>query len=195
MTASCTDGTVRGEHASVRAAIEANRGVVVIEVHGAPANAQAIAARGQAVKNQLVDDGIPATRIHVVPRLAPGEAERVRVLAIAPGAKLAEARAAGPSAPRSGSDAPVGESHFFADRPMTVAAGSSAMVAMVHEETAGGVVYYYDPISERGDQRFAFKAVRLDNPTKDTLEPGPVTVYETAKAEVDVAASVTGVAP
>jgi hypothetical protein len=60
---------------------------------------------------------------------------------------------------------------------MTVKAGSSAMVAMVHQETTGGVVYYYDPISDRGDQRFAFKAVRLDNPTKDTLEPGPVTVY------------------
>jgi hypothetical protein len=65
----------------------------------------------------------------------------------------------------------------MADRPMTVAAGSSAMVAMLHGETTGGVVYLYDPISDRGDQRFAFKAVRLDNPTADTLEPGPVTVY------------------
>jgi len=65
----------------------------------------------------------------------------------------------------------------MADRPMTVRAGTSAMVAMVHGETTGGVVYLYDPISDRGDQRFAFKAVRLDNPTDDTLEPGPVTVY------------------
>jgi hypothetical protein len=48
---------------------------------------------------------------------------------------------------------------------------------MVHGETTGGVVYLYDPISDRGDERFAFKAVRLDNPTDDTLEPGPVTVY------------------
>ena len=60
---------------------------------------------------------------------------------------------------------------------MNVRAGTSAMVAMVHGETTGGVVYLYDPISDRGDQRFAFKAVRLDNPTNDTLEPGPVTVY------------------
>ncbi len=36
-------------------------------------------------------------------------------------------------------------------------------------------------MSERGDQRFAFKAVRLDNPTNDTLEPGPVTVYGDGK--------------
>ena len=48
---------------------------------------------------------------------------------------------------------------------MNVQAGTSAMVAMVHGETTGGVVYLYDPISERGDDRFAFKAVRLDNPT------------------------------
>jgi hypothetical protein len=65
----------------------------------------------------------------------------------------------------------------MADRPMTVKSGSSAMVAMMHGETTGGVVYLYDPISERGHKRFAFKAVRLDNPTEDTLEPGPVTVY------------------
>ena len=48
---------------------------------------------------------------------------------------------------------PVGESHFMADRPMTVRAGTSAMVAMVHGETTGGVVYLYDPISDRGDER------------------------------------------
>jgi hypothetical protein len=51
------------------------------------------------------------------------------------------------------------------------------MVAMVQSETSGGIVYLYDPLSDRGDERFAFKAVRLDNPTDDTLEPGPVTVY------------------
>ncbi len=60
---------------------------------------------------------------------------------------------------------------------MTIKAGSSAMVAMVHGETTGGVVYLYDPVSARGHARFAFKAIRLDNPTDDTLEPGPVTVY------------------
>ena len=162
--------------ASVERILAAKRDVV-IEVHGRTGGEQAAAARGQAVKNKLVDDGVPASRIHVVPKLGPGESERVRVLAIAPGAKPSAAVTAAPATPRSGSDAPVGESHFYADHPMTVRAGSSAMVAMVHSETEGAVVYYYDPISERGDQRFAFKAVRLDNPTKDTLEAGPVTVY------------------
>jgi hypothetical protein len=89
---------------------------------------------------------------------------------MAPGAKPPVAR---PPMP----DTPVGESRFMAERPMTVPAGASAMVAMVHGETTGGVVYLYDPVSDRGDQRFAFKAVRLDNPTADALEAGPVTVF------------------
>jgi hypothetical protein len=109
-----------------------------------------------------------------VPKLGPGERETVRVFAVAPSARPEPAAR---QLVRGGSDTPVGESHFMADRPMTVRAGSSAMVAMLHGETTGGVVYLYDPISERGDQRFAFKAVRLDNPTDATLQPGPVTVY------------------
>jgi hypothetical protein len=96
------------------------------------------------------------------------------VLSVAPG-QVQTTAATAPKGPES--DDPVGETHFIADRPMDVKAGTSAMVAMVHQETAGGVVYLYDPISERGNARFAFKAIRIDNPTDDTLEPGPMTVY------------------
>lgn len=160
--------------ATVATILEARKDVIV-EVHGAPGTEPLATARGQAVKNKLVDDGVPASRIRIALALGAGEAERVRVLAVAPGAR--PAAASPPEAIDRGSDAPVGESHFFAEHPMTVRAGSSAMVAMVHAETTGGVVYLYDPLSARGDQRFAFKAVRLDNPTRDTLEPGPVTVY------------------
>ncbi|MDB4961439.1 MAG: uncharacterized protein JWP01_1438 [Myxococcales bacterium] len=146
---------------------------IVIEVHGTTGTEAHATARGAAVKNKLVDDGVPATRIFIVPRIGPSEGDQVRVLAVdQPPKSEAVAR------PRDlGGDTPVGESHFMADRPMTVRAGTSAMVAMLHGETTGGVVYLYDPVSERGDKRFAFKAVRLDNPTSDTLEPGPVTVY------------------
>ena len=155
--------------------LKRDRKDVVIEVHG-PAGSEAQAGnRGVAVKNKLVDDGVPAARIHIVPKLGPGEAETVRVVAVAPA--TTPASTAPPAGVHAGPDTPVGESHFMADRPMTVRAGTSAMVAVVHGETTGGVVYLYDPISDRGDQRFAFKAVRLDNPTDDTLEPGPVTVY------------------
>ncbi len=151
---------------------------VVIETHGPTGTDKEAASRAQAVKNKLVDDGVPATRIHVVPKLGPNEGTGLRVLAVNRTQKPDTAGAPPASQARDlGGDTPVGESHFMADRPMTVKAGTSAMVAMVHGETTGGVVYLYDPISERGDQRFAFKSVRLDNPTSDTLEPGPVTVY------------------
>jgi hypothetical protein len=150
---------------------------VVVEVHAPPGGEQQAAERGAAVKNKLVNDGVPASRVRVVPRIGAGETEAVRVLAVAPSPQ--REGAAPPAASTRGpiSDTPVGESHFIAERPMTVRAGTSAMVAMVHQATTGGVVYLYDPISDRGDERFAFKSVRLDNPTDDTLEPGPVTVY------------------
>jgi Carboxypeptidase regulatory-like domain len=138
---------------------------VVIEV----ANGQA--GRGDTVRNKLVDAGVPAKRIHVVTK---DGVAGMHVLAVAPGQVPAETPAA---ARGSQSDEPVGETHFIAERPMNVKAGTSAMVAMVHAETPGGVVYLYDPISDRGDAKFAFKAIELDNPTSDTLEPGPMTVY------------------
>jgi hypothetical protein len=147
---------------------------VVIETHG-PSIGE-VQKRAEAVRNKLVDDGVPAGRIHVVPKVGANEPQTLRVLAVAPGGK-AEAPPPSAAARAAMPDTPVGESHFMADRPMNVRAGTSAMVAMVHGETSGGVVYLYDPISDRGDERFAFKAVRLDNPTDDTLEPGPVTVY------------------
>ena len=147
---------------------------VLLEIHGTT-QAEA-SARGAAVRDRLVDEGVPATRVHLATKIGATEPVRVRVLAVAPGAKLDTATAP-PQARGPISDTPVGESRFMADRPMTVKAGSSAMVAMVHSETTGGVVYLYDPVSDRGDARFAFRSVQLDNPTGDTLEAGPVTVY------------------
>jgi Carboxypeptidase regulatory-like domain len=161
--------------AAIASKVLQNRRDVVVEVYGRPGTEAALAERGNAVKNKLVNDGVPAARIRVVPKVDPAHEDNVRVLAVAPAPK--QTAAAPPPSARAGDDTPVGESHFLADRPMTVRAGTSAMVAMVHGETTGGVVYLYDPISERGDSRFAFKAVRLENPTSDTLEPGPVTVY------------------
>src|SRR6185436_3988845 len=109
---------------------------VVIEVHG-PSGGEAQAAnRGAAVKNKLIDDGVPAERIRIVPKIGPGERETVRVVAVAPSSTPEPT--APPAAIHAGPDTPVGESHFMADRPMTVRAGTSAMVAMVHGETTGG---------------------------------------------------------
>ena len=112
------------------------------------------------------------------PHDRPERARALRVLAVAP--RRSPRRTAPPTAARGRDcrDTPVGESHFIADRPMNVQAPARARWSRWSTaRPTGGVVYLYDPISDRGDKRFAFKAVRLDNPTGDTLEPGPVTVY------------------
>ena len=150
--------------------ITASNKDIVIEAHGV--SLEDANQKGEAARNKLIDEGVPAKRIKMNPQAG---GSGLRLLAVAAGS--AETAKAPPAAHMSTSDTPVGESHFMADRPMNVKAGSSAMVAMVHSETDGGVVYLFDPISDRGDKRFAFKSVKLTNPTADTLEPGPVTVY------------------
>jgi hypothetical protein len=159
---------------AIASKVVASQRDVLVEAHGE--SAPDAAARAARLHDELVDDGVPAKRIHVTTKIGPAERRAVRVVAIAPSDAPAPASAP-PAAHTPTSDAPVGESHFVADHPMTVPAGASAMVAMVHGPTDGGVVYLYDPISDRGDPRYAFKSVRLVNPTADTLEPGPMTVY------------------
>jgi hypothetical protein len=51
------------------------------------------------------------------------------------------------------------------------------MASMLREETTGEIAYLFDAESERGNDKYAFRAVRIENPTGSTLEPGPVTVY------------------
>jgi hypothetical protein len=170
--------TIDDQLHAAAAKVAASKKDIVIEAHG---TSQAeVAARAAKIRDKLIDEGVPAKRVHVSPKVGPSEGIATRVLAVAPSAKP-ETAAAPPHIHAALPDTPVGESHFIADKPMTVRAGSSAMVAMVHDETTGGVVYLYDPISERGDAKYAFKSVKLVNPTADTLEPGPVTVYGDGK--------------
>ncbi|MDB4955402.1 MAG: hypothetical protein JWO36_2971 [Myxococcales bacterium] len=130
--------------------------------------------RANIVKNQLIDQGVAPARIKVVTHVDPGNAERVRLVAQASSpdqAKQAKGKIIDIDAQ------PVGESHFDNPTPMTVEKGSSAMVSMMRQETEGDVVYLYDSESDRGNDKFAFRAVRFRNPTASTLETGPVTVY------------------
>ncbi|MDQ3341308.1 MAG: hypothetical protein M4D80_39645 [Myxococcota bacterium] len=127
-------------------------------------------AHANLVRDQLIDKGVPAARIKIVPTDATG----VRILATAPDAEQKK------RAPAEAIDlhaAPVGETHFASKTPMTIERGASAMVSMVRDETEGEVVYLYDAESTRGNAHFAFRAVRFRNPTTSTLETGPVTVY------------------
>ncbi len=155
-------------------------GTQTIEIQ-ASANSNQVGAdrrasdRANIVRNQLIDRGVAPSRIKVVTNVSASVADKVRLVAIAQ--SPAEQQAA-KAAKNSDLDAPpVGESHFDSDVPMTVNKGSSVMVSMVRKETDGEVVYLYDAESARGNDRFAFKAVRLRNPTDSTLETGPVTVY------------------
>ncbi|MFT3691657.1 MAG: hypothetical protein QM831_00865 [Kofleriaceae bacterium] len=126
--------------------------------------------RANIVKNQLIDSGVAPARIKIVTHVDPGNAERVRLIAQAAPAQAQQKQ------PDGAAD-PVGESHFDNPMPMTVAKDSSAMVSMVRSQTEGEVVYLYDAEGERGNDKFAFRAVRFKNPTDSTLETGPVTVY------------------
>ncbi len=152
---------------------------VVIEGYGdagEPGSEQRALDRANLVRNQLIDAGVPPAQVRVVNRgIVAGQRPGVRMLAEA---SPTEGAATTPGQPPDASgEAPVGESHFQSEIPMTVARGTSVMVSMVRSETDGEEVYLYDAESERGNSRFAFKAVRLKNPTDSTLETGPVTVY------------------
>jgi len=131
--------------------------------------------RANIVRNQLIDQGVAPGRIKVVTKVDANNQERVRLVAQAPSPEEQKAQA---SSPQPGAEAqPVGESHFANPTPMTVERGASAMVSMLRTETNGEVVYLYDAESDRGNDHFAFRAVRFHNPTDSTLETGPVTVY------------------
>jgi hypothetical protein len=132
--------------------------------------------RANIVRNQLIDSGVAPARIKIVTHVDPGNAERVRLVAQAPSPAEQQAKAAGAKSNDADAQA-VGESHFENPMPMTVEKGSSAMVSMVRAKTDGEVVYLYDAESDRGNDHFAFRAVRFLNPTDSTLETGPVTVY------------------
>ncbi|MBP6633796.1 MAG: hypothetical protein KBG28_31505 [Kofleriaceae bacterium] len=138
--------------------------------------------RANIIRNRLIDQGVAPGQIRVVARAQAGERERVRMLQEAPTQAEGQQAAAGPDGKAgAGELGPVGESHFQSNRPMTVGKGTSAMVSLLRTETTGEVVYLYDAESSRGNDRFAFRAVRLDNPTDSTLEPGPVTVFGNAR--------------
>lgn len=128
--------------------------------------------RANRLRQQLIDNGVPAGQIVAV---ANAELQTDQG-----GARLLEDQktAAPAPTPQAGETLePIGTSHFESKAPMTVPAGTSAMVSILDASTQGEVVYLYDPESARGNKTFAFRSVRLANPTGSTLETGPVTVY------------------
>ncbi len=119
------------------------------------------------LRNELIKNGVAPARIKVEQRdVGNGDNSGVRIV---------QSDLPNTQSPDDGE--PVGESHFQSATPVTVEKGTSAMIAVLDDGAEGEVVYLYDSESERGNARFAFKAVRFVNPTAFTLESGPMTVY------------------
>lgn len=133
--------------------------------------------RANQVREHLLQNGLKAEQIEVVAsgRAAPGEA--VRILAVQSEAKPQQPAAGAAAAGKASPDEPVGSAFFLSSTPLTVEKGSSALVSMLSREVQATPVYYFDPISARGSDKFAFRAALLENPSDDTLDAGPFTVY------------------
>jgi hypothetical protein len=130
--------------------------------------------RAIALRNALIDNGVNPSQLEAVGTGNVSEKDGVRVLA-----QNNEPQAGQAKQPESvaGSSDPLGSALFLSKTPMSIKKDRSAMLSMVSASTPAEQVYYYDPISNRGSKRFAFRAVKLDNPSAHTLDPGPFTVY------------------
>ncbi|MEZ4267560.1 MAG: hypothetical protein R3F39_14370 [Myxococcota bacterium] len=161
-----------GEIVKLAEKLKSTRGQVVLEGYAAPTDDDfdlRAMDRANVLRNHLIEQGIAPARLEVVGRgNVAGKPAGVDV-------KVEQATMTEAEAAQDGE--PVGESHFESKTAMTITRGTSAMVSILDSEAKGEIVYVYTPDDVRGNQRYAFKAVRLVNPTKSTLETGPVTVY------------------
>lgn len=130
--------------------------------------------RANAVRDQLVENGVSADQVEVVATGQVSSNDAVRVIS---DEGAAQQPVQGKGGDATG-DSPLGSAYFLAPSPITIEKGHSAMVSMLTTQAQAKQVYFYDPISTRGSKKYAFRAVLLQNPTKHTLDAGPVTVYE-----------------
>ncbi|HVY25072.1 MAG TPA: OmpA family protein [Polyangiaceae bacterium] len=133
--------------------------------------------RANQIRDRLMQNGLRADQIEVVANGAPAQGGPVRILAV-----QADAKPQQPSEPKAApgkppSDEPLGNAFFLSGTPLTVEKGQSALVSMLSRDVSAKPVYYFDPISARGSEKFAFRAALIDNPSDDTLDAGPFTVY------------------
>jgi hypothetical protein len=166
---------------SLAAQLRSDHGMIVVEGFAAADDADKQAAsleRANRVREKLVRDGVAPGRVVAVGRgVQAGHAAGARIVEGPAAPKTAQAAGADPAPSPDITPDPIGTSHFESTTAMSVPRGTSAMVSIFHESAEGEVVYLYDPQGPRGNARFAFKALRLRNPTDSQLESGPVTVF------------------
>jgi hypothetical protein len=129
--------------------------------------------RANQLRNALIENGVRPDQVEAV---GTGElsTQAARVLAVQEAAKPAQAS---PASSEAHANEPIGTAYFVAPGRMTIEKDRSAMVNVLSASVPAKRVYYYDPISARGSKKLAFRAVRIENPSEHTLEPGPFTVY------------------
>jgi hypothetical protein len=131
--------------------------------------------RANAVRDQLIAQGVPESNIDVVANAEVNDREAVRITE-AEAEPVTSADAA--EADRHAADTqPVGNALFVSDGPMSLESEHSAMVSILNAATEAKRVYFYDPVSDRGSKQYAFNAVRIVNPSSYTLDAGPFTIY------------------
>jgi len=160
------------------AQLKGNQGKVKVLGYARPSDKDSAGKsleRANAIRDQLLENGVRPEQVEVVAtgQLANGDGVRI-VAADAEGLKPVQ----GKSATEASSDAPLGNAYFLAPSPLTIEKGHSAMVSMLTARAQAKEVYFYDPISNRGSKKYAFRSVLLQNPTQHTLDAGPVTVYQ-----------------
>ncbi len=138
--------------------------------------AQGSLDRANAIRDQLLQNGVSADQVEVVATGQLANGDGVRVVSVDSEAKPVQGKT--PAEHHDTVDAPLGSAYFLAPAPLTIEKGHSAMVSMLTAEAQAKEVYFYDPISSRGSKKYAFRSVLLQNPTHHTLDAGPVTVYE-----------------
>ena len=170
--------------ASIAKKLQQEKGNITIEGYAGPADLDKQAAsldRANRLRQSLVQRGVDASRLVAVGKgEQTGRAGGARILE-AEGQTAAATKAAGGAAATNATAGaaldPIGTSHFESGQSMTVPKGTSAMISILHASAEGEVVYLYDPESARGNAQFAFRSLRLRNPTDSQLESGPVSVF------------------
>ncbi|MBW2525374.1 MAG: DUF4139 domain-containing protein [Deltaproteobacteria bacterium] len=130
-------------------------------------------ARANALRDQLIADGVPAEQIDAIGTGRVSKDQAVRLVAADEDAK--EGKKQDETPPKA--QKPIGSAHFVSKAPMSIEQDHSAMVSILNTKTEAKRVYFYDPLSARGSKKFAFNAVRIKNPSPYTLDSGPFTVY------------------
>jgi hypothetical protein len=136
--------------------------------------------RANQIRDRLVQNGLTADQIEVVANGRAAQGDAVRIMAVQNEAKPRQAQQPAPATGKQTADErqeAIGSAFFLSPTPLTIQKGQSALISMLSHDVSAKPVYYFDPISARGSEKFAFRAALLENPSDDTLDAGPFTVY------------------